>query len=126
MVKGWHCHLSSKKTQLSPGCVSSTAQPEEATEAPPPKYFQNLQGHRQARLRLRVRREEKWEEETRRGETQENLWSCFVLFPEGSITLVWAHVTLGGKTEKEKIGDAGQAPQAPLSMEHCWTGDKFL
>lgn len=68
----------------------------------------------------------KWEEGTRRGETQENLWSCFVLFPEGSITLVWAHVTLGGKTEKEKIGDAGQAPQAPLSMEHCWTGDKFL
>lgn len=57
VVKGWHCHLSSKKTQLSPGYVSSTAQPEKATEAPPPKYFQNLQGHRQARLRLRVRRE---------------------------------------------------------------------
>ena len=49
-----------------------------------------------------------------------------MLFLEGSITLVQAYVTLGGKTEEKKIGDVGLASQAPTSMEYLWHGDKLL
>lgn len=46
-----------------------------------------------------------------RDEIQENLGICLVLFTEGSITLVQAYVTLGGTTQKKKIGGAGLASQ---------------
>lgn len=61
-----------------------------------------------------------------RGETQENLGIFLVLFTEGSITLVQAYVTLGGTTQKKKIGDAGLASQTLTSMEYCWHGNKLL
>lgn len=50
-------------------------------------------------------------------ETQENLGICFVGFTEGSITFVQAYVTLGGKTQKKKIGDAGLASQTLTTVE---------
>lgn len=58
----------------------------------------------------------------RRGETE--FMDCFVLFPEGSITLVQAYITLGDKPKK--IVDASLASQAPTSMEYHWYGDKLL
>lgn len=61
-----------------------------------------------------------------RGETQENLGIFLVLFTEGSITLVQAYVTLGGMTQKKKIGDAGLASQTLTSMECYWHGNKLL
>lgn len=52
-----------------------------------------------------------------RDETQENVGICLVLFTEGKF--VQAYVTLGGKTQKKKRGDAGLASQTLISKEQC-------